>query len=432
MNNNGFSLMRYFVDLGEDCTLFLYSNDGTGSLKHFSVENDTFEIAKWRNRIINSKIHNSYFQILDNWLLESLIMFALRLKTFIRRKKNQLSLQDARNVRALFVDYDYIITSGFGPAILSKSNLIVNIFSPYSLGVEGIGRRFYAPKIMGLKSLLHRVFFEFGRYKQIKALSKVDYIVSGDAGITRNTIVNLGFEQKLRDFHYPMVYVEKSTPKKTGDLEIDELYEAVKFYDFVALMHCQLAWSLNVKSEGLIAPKNNNWLFDSFKDVVKVHSNSLLLIVEYGPDIDITKQYILDLGLAENVLWVPRTSRKNLMWLLKHVDVGVGEFIEIERTLWGGAGLEVLATGKPLIHGFLFEDGEYEAIYGHPEPPLLKVKSKEDVKMHLLDLLADKPKAKLIGEASKIWFNTYNGQNLAGKWLDLLDNTNSKLKTIHK
>ena len=138
------------------------------------------------------------------------------------------------------------------------------------------------------------------------------------------------------------------------------------------------------------------------------------------------------LGLTKNVLWIPRTSRKNLLWLLKHVDVGVGEFIEIERTLWGGVGLEVLATGKPLIHGFLFKDGEYEAIYDHPEPPLLKVKSKEDVKMHLLDLLADHSKAKAIGEASKAWFNTYNGQNLAGKWLDLLDNTRSKLKTIHK
>ena len=36
MNNNGFALMRYLRDLGADAHLFLFANDGTGSLSHFA------------------------------------------------------------------------------------------------------------------------------------------------------------------------------------------------------------------------------------------------------------------------------------------------------------------------------------------------------------------------------------------------------------
>ena len=51
MNNNGFALLRYFIDLGQDAKLFLYDNDGIGELSHFAIENDTWEINKWSKRI---------------------------------------------------------------------------------------------------------------------------------------------------------------------------------------------------------------------------------------------------------------------------------------------------------------------------------------------------------------------------------------------
>jgi hypothetical protein len=51
MNNNGFSLLRYFLDLGVEAALFPYSDDGVGNLTHFCPEADTWQFEKWRNHV---------------------------------------------------------------------------------------------------------------------------------------------------------------------------------------------------------------------------------------------------------------------------------------------------------------------------------------------------------------------------------------------
>ena len=67
MNNNGFAIMRYLRDLGVDAHLFLYRNDGIGSLDHFKPENDSFEIDKWNNYIHNSDFDNHVHQALPGF-----------------------------------------------------------------------------------------------------------------------------------------------------------------------------------------------------------------------------------------------------------------------------------------------------------------------------------------------------------------------------
>ena len=59
MNNNGFSIMRYFRDLGFNAYLLPYSTDGNGNLSHFSPEADTWDIDRWKPFIRTLGIPNS-------------------------------------------------------------------------------------------------------------------------------------------------------------------------------------------------------------------------------------------------------------------------------------------------------------------------------------------------------------------------------------
>ncbi len=125
------------------------------------------------------------------------------------------------------------------------------------------------------------------------------------------------------------------------------------------------------------------------KKAVDSASNSklLLLLIEYGPDVSETKELIARLKLSGNVVWLPKLDRRDIMLLLNRVSVGVGEFIDLPKTLWGGTGWEVLAAGKPLLQGFQYADHEFEDLYGYPPPRMLKVKTRHDVERHLVHMV---------------------------------------------
>lgn len=415
MNNNGFALMRYFRDLGADAHLLLYSNDGVDSLAHFAPDNDSFNYHKWNNYIHQTDIHNGPHQTLPD-LLQWTMVKLFNLRSRLLSRSYRLTYLSANTTKRLFSGYDFIVTSGYGLAVLKKAGVTSNIFSPYSSGIEGVCRR-YAPSASNLFS---RGLFEWGRYRQIISLKQSGRVVTAEMGITNDLLadLHLGF----KPLAMPMVYVEQDCPVATGEDHIDQVGRDLIDCDFSVLMHSRLAWNADVCRENHVRSKNNQWVIKSFKAVIeeKAGLKAKLVILEYGPDAKNTKKLVTELGLDSHVIWLPKTSRKNLMWLLGKVTVGVGEFIESPRTIWGGTGWEVLASAKPLLQGFYFEEGKFEELYGYPEPPLLKVRSQEDVTEHLLEMAGNPEKAKLIGQESHDWFNRHNGYNLAKQWLSLL------------
>lgn len=112
--------------------------------------------------------------------------------------------------------------------------------------------------------------------------------------------------------------------------------------------------------------------------------------------------------------------RREVMWLLTKVDVGVGEFYESSGMIWGGTGWEVMAMSRPLIQGFNFRDGEFEAHFGCSPPPFLKVKQPADVTRHLLTIMDDRVQGALIGKSCRSWFDLNSGRGLAHQWLELI------------
>jgi|GEM_PF-468747 len=416
MNNNGFALLRYLLDLGCDATLFLYRNDGVGSLSHFKPDADTFRLAEYQERIVQTGISNWLPQVLQPLALQRAVLGMVRLRR--RHDAETLTLASPAEVRETFARFDRIVTSGYGPAILRRSGLAADIFSPYSMGIEGINRH-DAPS---WADPIQRALFEYARLLQAGALRQTGLILSGDPGLTASAAMRLGLAPRLRNCQMPMVYPERVDVHATGDPHIDAAARQVEQSDFSVMMHASLNWTKESERHSGKLSKNNHWLLHGFATLVRQYPGikSKLILMEYGYDVRATRELASQLEIESNVLWVPKTARRNIMWLLSRVTVGAGEFMQIKGLTWGGTGLEVLAAGRPLLQGFLFDEGQYEMAFGHPEPPLLKVRCAEDVAQHLADMAQSRECADSIGSASRAWFHAYNGSNLAKQWLDLM------------
>lgn len=428
MNNNNFALMRYFRDLGADAHLLLYSNDGKGSLSHFKPESDTWEIEKWSSFIHQTNIPNSPIAAMDppfSWVmgLKSIIRSKLLLQEVFVRQVSKEHIKEA------YEDYDSLISSGITPATLLRINRTLDIFYPYSSEAEFLFHYEFTSRIRRANILLKKILKTI-QNKQAKGIRLADHVLSFNSGSTAQALEKIGVTAKR--FAVPMVYSNEKLPAEPPNESLANAARIVSNASFSVLHHARLLWRNNGSfsdTDWQDVGKNSHWFIGAFADLVKLRTDSEphLFILEYGPDIEITKELVTELGISEYVTFLPKMERKEIMWLLSIVTVGIGEFYNIPKMIWGGTGWEVLASGKPLIQGFNFEDGEFNDLYGYPPPPMLPVKNRDDILVHLLSLMDYPAKASDIGEQSKKWFDTYNGAGLAKQWLDLLvDSPNRK------
>jgi glycosyltransferase involved in cell wall biosynthesis len=214
-------------------------------------------------------------------------------------------------------------------------------------------------------------------------------------------------------------------PDKPPNKVLEIAVELINKSCLTILNHGRQIWVKSdrfTEEEWVYQNKNSDWCIRAFAKLVAQRNNirPCLLIVEYGPDVEQTRRLIKDLNIDSFVHWLPLMGRRDLMWLLSKISLGVGEFYDAPRTMWGGTGWEAFASAKPLLQRFNFDDREFESIYGYAPPPMLSVRTEKDVLQQML-FVADYPKqAAQIGERAREWFDTHNGIALAKKWLSLV------------
>lgn len=421
MNNNNFSLMRYFRDLGADAHLLLYRDDGTGTLSHFRPESDTWEMEKWAPYIHRTKIPNSTTAVWDfplSWLLAGRVM----VRAWLGFQNTWLPPVTRRQVRQAYAGYDRLIASGITPATLRRLNRRLDIFYPYASGVEflrspvftehyigrgrvsnWLGRRIASLQAQGIQSSRHALTFGCGHSGEVLKSINVTSL----------------------PLAVPMVYNNESLPDTAPSQPLRIAAERIAGSQFSVLHQARLMWKKScgrAKGPWPGESKNNHWVIRMFAKLIIMRPNlkPLLLMVEYGPDVEPSKQLARELGIEQYIHWLPKMPRRELMWLLSRVSIGCGQFYERPRMVWGGTGWESLASGKPLLQGFNFAPGEFDRIYGYPPPPMLPVREEQDILRHLLKMADNPGKRVEIGRSAKEWFNRYNGIELATKWLDLL------------
>lgn len=394
MNNNNFAMMRYFRDLGADAHLLLFRNDYGKGMTHFMPENDSWNIEAYRPFI-------HYIDYTINW------------RTFFLNPKK---------FRAPLDHYDYYIGSGMFPALFHFFGLKLNIFYPYGIGIEYVGS---TPNRLVLSGgwNWNRIRTNIVRYYQIKGIRSAQNCLNAEMGLTKQSFEEIGVP--FIPLPIPMVYANESTPRRFQISDnLQHAIEKIRNAKFSILSHSRLMWkkpSEMHENDWSERSKNNHWLINSFCRFHKeIEKNSILVLFEYGPDVEVTKKLVEDLSLSESVIWLPTMPRKIIMLLISYCTLAAGEFIQQAGLLWGGTGWEVMASGKPLLQTFNFTADSWFNSFGHEPPPILDVKNEEYIYNHLIDCYSGKTDPISLGKRSKKWFQKYNGEGLAKKWLDLL------------
>jgi hypothetical protein len=410
MNNNGFTIMRYFRDLGFDAYLLTYSTDGSGNLSHFSPEADTWNIDRWKPFIRPLDIPNSSLGILQACLSN---VWPSQLK------------------KDLMLNYDFFIGSGAAPAIFEAMNLKLDIFYPYGIGIEFYGDFEF---LKGAKlSLLRRLVYGFIRRLQSKGIRKTRHCINPEMSITKDSFEEIG--RSFMRLSVPVVYNREENTQVVLRPQISSVIKQLQSYDLSLFSCSRLLWnkstllSLYGEENWKSASKNNDWLFIGLTQFI--HENPkvrpVLVCLEYGPDVKATKQLVHDLGISQYVIWLPILQRKEIILALQACDIGVGEFYSDPGVIWGGTGWEVLSCGKPFLQSFNFSKGSFESEFGYPPPFILDVKSSQDVAHHLEILYNDVDRCDSIHKEVSDWFERYNGIGLAKQWLDLLKKNDGEI-----
>lgn len=397
INNCFFSIARYLRDAKIDAHLFL-EFDG---LKHYYPQDDTFEDVAQKE-----------------WI------HALPIKSKFEKYFSPYS----KPLKGLFDEFDIIISCGYSPSFLKSSGYNPDIFIAYGQDV----REFPFKSIKKPNSKQSN--FEFW----LKAIveSKLKLFQKKAIQNTRVNIIYAPIDFMIKpieklgiDFineQMPMLYNKESVSNIRLEEFVDTKYlQKLDNSIFVVFNHSRQLWSTNNNNlpdfDKYLGIKRNDKVINAFAKFIKITKlqNPLLVLFEYGADVQDSKQLIKDLDIENNVLWFPKSSRKIIMLLLKkYATFGTDQYRENVSDGLSGTAYEVISSEVPLLAHHTYKDLPENRWY--LESPLIEVLSVDDMLNVFIDYEKNPLKYKQIGKESKIWFDKYLGQGLADKYIEMI------------
>lgn len=396
MNNNYFGLLRYFIDLDVDVKLFCFLDE----YANFTPEYDTWFFDKYKQYI--DKLPFKYY---DHYNV---------IKSFDRDLvKNKLD------------NFDILIGSGPTPAYLLQLGISLDYFMPYKTGIE------YFKDDLSFRKFKQNYLLRSFNKIQRKALSNTKYALNEDfRDLTYKRIQSLNMKNIA--VNAPMLYLEK----KPAKIKLDKVYEVairkMRKSDFVVFHAGRHQWKRSKKDKILKAIKGIPFLNNNANDsIIKAfvnfnkktkNKNNLLVLFEYGTQVELSKSLIRDLKISQNVIWLPTSPRKVILEVTKHASVAIGD---IAVGGWGGKALEALSLGVPVIQSVSEENRNLFKKHKKIDlPPFILIDHNLNL-VNQLQTLFDKyslnlMKLKEIGEMSKNWFFKNEGFEKAKKLLDII------------
>jgi hypothetical protein len=374
--------MRYFRDLNLDAHLFLYKNE----YEHFKPENDTYHIDKYRPYIHKLSVSNSGIGLL---------------------------LADIKKIKEELREFDFFIGYGMAPALFRRLNYTLDMFIPYGDRIELTLHK----KIRPNNFIKYPVRF-WTINEQIKGIkyNTTKVIASGVRKVTQDAIKRLGIEDKFIRKYLIMVYNREEPTKKPDSRYIEPMLNR----DIVVFSHIRHHWKDLVedyeKAEGGV--KGVDKLIRGYADFVLKNPdiNPILVLFEYGKDVDASKDLIVELGIEDRVVWYPLMPRREILQLIDYSDIVVNS---LTAWMWGGVGFEGLSRGKVIMQNIVQSDEEYKNMMGHPLPFIMRANSPEDVEKHFNKFIKNRSFYKKRGEENREWFDKYAGIGLAKDYMNI-------------
>lgn len=145
--------------------------------------------------------------------------------------------------------------------------------------------------------------------------------------------------------------------------------------------------------------KGNSIILDAFSIFVKKYPKARLVYTSWGKDHDIFQKKLEQLNIKDSVICLPLSGKARIRDYLRSSDCFIDQF---KLGYYGSAGLEALATGKPVIGRI--EKKQYDSICNTGAPPILNSQTVDDIVHNLTRLVENQNYLFHISEQSRAWF----------------------------
>lgn len=320
---------------------------------------------------------------------------------------------DVKGIRELFSSFDKIIAQGDEASVINFCSIPIDIYFPYG---TDISKYVFLPHQFSVWEKI-RLFtrknsgFSFSDlnngtsskylHQAIKTAKNVFLDVSNPE--FEGMLHKIGLEGEFRHVPMPFIYYPEyekvfavnTSPSVHWRDAVDELRRS---NDLLVLYHGRQIW---VNRESKFAPKENDVLIRGFGEFIKKSKGGVkahLIMLEFGPDVQFSKELIKELQIEENVTWLPQMYRKDVMYLISQIDIGSGEFGRSYLTF--GTIIENMVLGKPVIH---FRDDE---LYKDAYPwlyPLINSKDPQEISEKLIYYSTHKQELEKMGSEAQRW-----------------------------
>lgn len=399
LNNNFFPLALHLQKAGYDVTLFYrYSVD------HFHPKADTY--------------------FLNDLKICKEVVWSNRLT-----EENRLLIENE------IKGFDFYIGQGDEAALASFAGVKFDVYFPY--GSDFYKYAWQPPRYSLLQIIYNMIFARISLKESLSGtLSRFLKKAIVNANYVLLDVTNGKYEKKLTDLglkgiylHYPMPFIFPDNYKdfNTFDVhwkrEIDALRED---NDYLVLYHGRQEWkrALTYKNNDFTNKNSQNLIIGFASMLASSHKlKAKLVLINYGGDVDNSKDLISELGISDSVIWLPKMYRKDLMYLINKVDVCAGEFNKSYLTF--GTVIEAMLMGKPVINyrdNALYND-QYPELY-----PCYVAREPEEITVALQRAYSNPAERLEMGASARAWVLKYFVDRPVNKLIELIEKKRNQLQ----
>ncbi len=394
MNNNFFAITRYLRDRGYDAHLFYRL-----AMPHFQPMADSY-----------GNDYESFCHQID-WL------------------ENGFHNADMEEVRKALKGFDFYIGQGEEAAIAYKAGYNIDVYYPYGSDVYKYAQ---LPQEYTLKSKIKSLVVgdaDRPSYTQMKEGTMAKHLRAAivNARYIFADATNDEFEAQLKSLQYkgiykkvpmPFIYYPEYEHIDTDRLPrnlVDKMKEIKSKHNFVLLYHGRQEWATY---HNQFTGKNTHHLIQGFASYMKQNPNALacLVMLEYGTDVEQSKQLIKELEIEQYVYWLPKMYRKELMYVVQQADVCCGEFAHSFLTF--GTVVEAMLMKKPVITHRVdsYYTSTYPVLY-----PCYNARESEEIK-HAISRAVSKVEERLkMGNEAYAWVKKNFIENPLQELLNIIE-----------
>ncbi len=390
MNNTMFVLMRYLRDNGIDAELLLFPNE----FDHFQPKGDTYTWDKFKDHV----------KMLE-WGT---------FRDFFTGSKQKI-IDSVKH-------YDLTIGCGWTPAFFQKAGLKLDIILSYGGDIHYMPTKRFVNLNPRLDKKLLNYFLSKAQEKGIRNAGNRLLQTVKDYYLVKEQFGDIFLGMHAMPLYLPD-YDDLAGANNIEMVHKDTFDKLRAENDILLFNHSRQLWK-TFKGTGTVFGKGNHKMIEGYAQYLKqANKSSKLVMFEYGVDVLNSKKLVAELGIGDNVVWMPKMPRNELLYGLKFADLASDAFNSGD---FGSTACEVWLVDKPLMNYIKPSQEEYDKyMMKMPLPPVINVNTSDEIAKSLVDYELRPDHYVALGIKGGKWFREYMGDGLVKKWVSFLNDIHS-------